>query len=486
MSQHTNGVIGSLIYKFSERVLVKLIAFVISIILARLIEPGIFGLLAIITVFTNLCQVFVQSGMNVALVQNKDTREEDYSTVFWFSLAIAGFLYIGLFFVAPLIARYYENDVLIAPLRVLALCLVAGTFNMIQGAKLSREMQFQKQMICTLIATVVSGIVGVWMAYAGYGLWALVAYQLFNQVAVSLAMLAVAHWIPRFTFSLERAKVFFSYGWKILISNLLFSLYTDIRSLVIGKVYTTEDLALYDRANQMPNIVSYNLEIAMQAVMLPALSKKQNDIAAVREDLSRMIRYTTYLIAPIMAGIAAVATPFVLFFLKEKWADCIPYMMIFCIGYAFLPVSGACNVSIKAIGRSDTFAKNQAIRIGTMFVILLLTLVVFRSVFAIVIGYTISQFLEMLIALWPAKQHIGYTYLNAAKDILPNFAISLLMGGAVYLIVTLIPSHPIALAVGIPAGIILYLLLSILTKNKAFYMFLSLAKKVLNRKKQAP
>lgn len=459
-----NSVISSLVYKFSERVIVKLIAFVISIVLARLIEPATFGLLAILTVFINLSQVFVQGGLNVALIQNKETRREDYSTVFWISLVIAFVIYITLFACAPLIANYYDRQELISPLRVLSLSMIFGAFNSVQMAKLSREMQFRKQMICNLVSTVIAGIVGIAMAYKSLGLWALVTYNLLSQVVVCFVMLTVANWFPSLTFSFQRAKIFVGYGWKILVSNLMYSLYADIRSLIIGKVYTADDLALYDRANQLPNIVSYNLETAVQSVMLPALSKNQSDLKHIKSDLSRMIRAITFVITPMMIGIAAIAKPFVLVVLSDKWAACIPYMMIFSIGYIFMPIAGSCNVAIKAIGRSDVFAKNQAIRIATMFLILLVSLFAFHNVTAIVAGYAISLFLETLIAIWPASKYIGYTYMDALKDVAPNLLVSIAMGIIVYLICQVVHNMLIALVVGTATGTIVFFLLAYLVK----------------------
>lgn len=459
-----NSVIGLLIYKFSERVLVKLIAFVISIVLARLIEPATFGLLAILTVFINLSQVFVQGGLNVALIQNKETKKEDYSTVFWISLLIAVIIYIVLFVCAPVIANFYDNHQLIMPLRVLAINLIFGAFNSVQTAKLSREMQFRKQLLCNLVSTITAGIIGITMAYQGFGLWALVAYNLLSQAVVCLAMLKVANWFPSLVFSTLRAKTFVGYGWKILVSNLMYSLYVDIRSLIIGKVYTAGDLALYDRGNQLPNMVSLNLENAVQSVMLPVLSKNQSNISRIKSALSKMIKTITFVNTPLMIGIAAIAKPFVMVVFSEKWSQCIPYLMILSIGYIFLPVAGACNVAIKALGRSDVYAKNQAIRITTMFVILLISIFSFHSVMAIVIGYSISLFLEAVIAIWPACKYIGYNYIDVLKDVGPILLVSVVMGIIVFALCQVIHNMLIALVVGIIIGGIVFFLMSFLFK----------------------
>ena len=244
MANNNHVIISSVIYKFSERVIVKLIAFVISIVLARMLEPETFGLLAIITVFTNFCQVFVQGGINVALIQSKEVNRKDYSTAFWISLVVAGITYAVLFFLAPYISRYYHTNNLIAPLRVLSICLVFCAYNSIQTAKMTRNMAFKKMFICSLITTIIAGTVGIIAAYKGFGLWALILYHLFTQIMVCITMFVAERWLPQFEFSIKRAKELFSYGWKILVSNLLYSVYTDIRALLIGRFYTTEDTGI--------------------------------------------------------------------------------------------------------------------------------------------------------------------------------------------------------------------------------------------------
>ena len=467
MSQN-NRVLSSLFYKFTERVAVKLIGFIISIVLARLLERSVFGLLAILQVFVNLSQVFVQGGLNVALVQNKDTDDDDYSTVFWISLIIAIFFYIILFFASPLIGEYYSSNDLISPLRVLSISMIFGAFNSVQTAKLSREMQFRKQMICNLVATVISGACGIGLAYCGFGLWALVIYNVLQQITVCLAMLTVANWFPKLYFCKDRAVILFNYGWKILLSNVLYSLYIDIRSLIIGKAYSVDELAVYDRGNQLPNIVSYNLDTAVQSVMLPALSKNQGDINCIRLNLSKMVRTMTFIVTPIMIGIAAVSRPFVELFLSSKWSDCIPYMMIFSVGYIFAPISASCNVAIKAIGKSDVFAKCQAIRIGTLFTILAITVAAFHSVYAIVIGYAVGLLFEAIVAYIPTNKYINYSLSEFIKDSFPNIVVSLVMGAFVYALTIIIHNNLICLVCGILAGIISFLVLSKALKLKAF------------------
>ena len=228
-------VISSLVFKFVERLAVKGIGLVIGIILARLLAPELFGLVAIISVFINLAQTFVQSGLGTALVQNRTADEKDYSTVFYLSTGIAVLMIAVLFAIAPLVGRYYDNAALIWPLRVYSFSLLFGALNSVQNAKLQREMQFRVMMRCNLIATIISGAIGVAAAFLGAGLWALVIYYFSNQVIVAVCMLVAQRWYPKWMFSVKRAKELFGFGWKMLVSALLCSLYNDIRSLIIGK-----------------------------------------------------------------------------------------------------------------------------------------------------------------------------------------------------------------------------------------------------------
>jgi O-antigen/teichoic acid export membrane protein len=460
--------VESLVFKFIERVGVRLIAFVISVILARLIDPATFGLLAIITVFVSLSQVFVQGGLNIALVQCKEVDEEDYSTVFWISLLVAILFYILLYATAPVIAHFYDSEELVHPLRVLGITLLFGAVNSIQTAQLSREMRFGSQMVCNLIATVIAGCAGIVCAYLEWGIWALVVYNATNQVLVCFLMVFATKWRPKFVFFKWRAVRFVRYGWKILVSNLLYSLYSDLRSLIVGRVFSTEDLAYYDRGNQLPNMVAFNLDQAIQSVMLPTLSKLQDQKEQVRHKLRRMEQVSSYLICPIMVGIAVVAHSFVMLFLSEAWLVCVPYMMVFSIGYCFMPVASYCNVAVKAIGRADVYAKNQAIRIATMFVLLIVSVLVFRSVMAIVICYAISLFLEMIIAIWPTRKLIDYSYFAAMHDVLPNFSIALFAGAVAYCIKFVNVPMIWEFILQIITGIAAYLLMSIITKNKSF------------------
>ena len=252
-------VISSLVYKFIERLSVKGLGLAISIVLARMLAPEEFGQIAIMTVFINLSQVIVEGGFTTALIQRKDVTERDYSTVFFINIALAAVCFLALQICAPWISSYYQQDITL-PLRIYAITVFFGAFNALQLARLQKRMQFRKMMITSLIATIISGIAGILGAYCGFGLWALILYHLMNSVMVCITVAFVEKWLPKFEFSLNRAKLLFSYGWKMFISSALCSLYADIRSLVIGKRFSSDDLGYYNRGQQFPQIISHTLD----------------------------------------------------------------------------------------------------------------------------------------------------------------------------------------------------------------------------------
>lgn len=275
-------VIKSLIYKFTERFSVKCIGLVISIIQARLLAPEVFGQLSLLLVFTDLSLTVVDGGLNSALVQSKEVKERDYSTVFIITLGLTAVMIVLLYFAAPLIAGYYQSPALIMPLRIYSLSMFFSAFNSIQVARMQREMRFREMMYCSLAATLTAGTLGIAMAYKGAGLWALVGYY-FSHIAVTcIAMFCTDRWIPRGKFSKDSAKRLYGFGIKMLASSMITTIYNDIRPLIIGKKFSTADLGYYERGQRFSTTVSRNLDTAVQSVMFPVMAQAQDDKKQVR------------------------------------------------------------------------------------------------------------------------------------------------------------------------------------------------------------
>lgn len=476
-------IISSLAYKFTEQFFAKGLGFIISVILARLLSPNDFGQIAILTIFINLSQTIIQSGLNTALVQSKKVSAVDYSTVFYISLFLSIILIIALYFFAPLIASFYNSGNIVSPLRFYSLSLILGAFNSIQVAKMQREMQFRSVMIARIIATVLSGIIGIWFAYAGKGLWALVYYNFSNILFSCVTMLMFSRWLPRFLFSYSSAKRLFGYGWKMLVSALLCSLYNDIRSLIIGKKHSTEDLGYYNRGQQIPNITSTTIDLAVQSVMLSVIARYQDDKVRVRDMLSRSLTLSSLFIFPLMIGFALVARPVVLLLFTEKWLPAVYFMQIICIAEAHIPLTSSNLTTIKAIGRSDVYMKLELVRRIVMLAILLVSVFCFGSLEAIVIGYAISSWVDVVIVMLPMKKLLGYGIISQFKDLSKIIISTLIMGVAVYLFSLINLPMIILLILQIIIGVLIYCGCCFVLREKSFNYAISAVKSFLSRKK---
>ncbi len=435
MQTSKSRIFVSVFWKLLERAGTQSIQFIVQIILARLLLPEMYGTVALVTVFITLAQVFVQSGLGTALIQKKEADNVDFSSVFYLSLGLAGVLYALLFVFAPFISRFYHDAELIPVLRVLGLILFFGAVNGIQNAWVSRHMMFKELFKRSIGALLISGTAGIIAAYAGLGIWALVIQQLTNQAAVTVIMWFTVKWRPIRAFSLGKVKALFSFGWKLLLSSLLDQLYRDLRTLVIGRIYSSSTLGFYNKGEQFPKIIVSNINGSIQAVMLPALSAHQDDRQRVKAMMRRAIKTSSFIMFPMMVGMAVVAEPMVLLLLTEKWLPAVPFLQVFCFTYMLWPIHTANLQAINALGRSDIFLKLEIIKkiIG----IIILVISVPMGVYAIAMGGVISGISSSFINAWPNKKLLNYSYAEQLKDIAPALGLSLLMGAIVFLIGTL-------------------------------------------------
>lgn len=461
-----------LLWKLLERFGVAGGQFILQIILARLLDPELYGVLSIMIVFTTLATVFIQNGFNTALVQNKDVTEEDYSSVFWVSLGVTGVLYAAIFFGAPAIGAFYSMPELVSPLRVLALMLFPGAVNSVQLAKVSREMDFRKVFTSNIAAIAVSGVVGIVMALKGAGLWALVAQTMLNVFVACVVMRFTVKWRIRFVCNLQRVKILFAFGWKLLVSGLLETLYQELRSLVIGKKYDSGTLGYYNRGKQFPQFIINAVGSTVQSVMLPAMSEQQEDDAAVKDLTRNSIMLSSYILFPIMAGLAGVATPLVRLLLTEKWLPCVPYLQIYCFATAFNPVH-ICNLqAINAMGRSDIYLKLELIKKSIGLAALVVAVFCFDSPIAIAMTGVFTTFISCFVNAYPNKKLIGYSYFEQAKDMLPSFAASCVMLGVVLAVQLLGLCDWLTLLVQVVTGVVVYVAVSVVFRMRPFGMLM--------------
>ncbi len=459
-------IISSLIWKFLERGGTQVVQFIIQIVLARLLLPEDYGVVAIVTVFIAVANVFVQTGFNTALIQKKDINDTDLSSVFYLSLFVAFILYIVLFFTAPFIAQFYNQPILVPVFRVLSLTLFFGAVNSIQQAVIARKMEFKKYFFSSLGGIILSATIGILFAYKGFGVWALVIQQLVNVISIMLILWFTVKWRPKLLFSFQKLKTLFSYGWKLLCSSLIDTIYRNIYDLVIGKKYSSTDLAYYNRGKQFPNVIIQNLDGSISSVMLPALSASQDNQIRVKSMVRRAIVTSSYIIFPISVGLIVTAKPMITIVLTEKWFPCIPFLQLLSVSYALWPIHTANLQAINALGRSDIYLKLEIVKKIIGIIILLITMPM--GLIPMAIGQIISGIISTFINSFPNRKLLNYSYIEQIKDILPSFVIACIMGIFVYCITFFQFSSIITLVIQVVIGILLYLVLSIIFKLECF------------------
>lgn len=469
-SPHSNTKIralSGLMWRFMERFGAQGVTFVVSIILARLLDPAVYGLVAIVTVFTTILNVFIDSGLGNALIQKKDADDLDFSTVFFFNIFVCLVLYALLFLGAPAIAFFYKMPELTAVIRVMSLTIIVSGVKNVQQAYVSRNLLFKRFFYATLGGTLGAAVLGVWMAYRGYGVWALVIQNLFNTTVDTIILWITVKWRPKRMFSLERFRTLFSFGWKLLVSSLIDTCYNNLRQLIIGKMYSPDSLAYYNRGYMIPNVFVGNVNSAIDSVLFPVLSEEQSDRSIVRSMTRRSIRISSFIMWPIMLGIAACSRPLVLLLLTDKWLPAVPYVMLFCFSYALLPVQTANLNAIKALGYSDIYLKLEVYRKIIGFTILLLTM--WHGPLLMAASNLIISLMNQIINAWPNRKLLGYSYKEQFLDVMPSAIVSIIMFMAVWSLERIIYAPFPLLITQIFVGIAIYISGSVLIRNESFF-----------------
>lgn len=458
----TNKITCGLVWSFAERMAAQLVSAIVTIILARILEPEHYGIISIVTVFITFCDVFVTSGFGSAIVQKKDSDDLDLNTAFALSFTLSVLIYVALFFAAPLIGTFYEMPQIVPVTRVMALRIPLASINSIQQATLRRQMAFKRFFVVSMIGTVSSGVIGIVMAMLDYGVWALVAQYMTNTVISTFVMFPLCGWKLKLQFSTVRAKAIFAFGWKVLATDMVSTLTNDINSLIVGKVFGSADLAFYDQGKKYPKYLVDSLNTAINKVMLPAYSQVQDDLTQLKHMLRKSIQLGVFLLAPVMIGFASVAEGFVEWILTDKWIESVPYIQIFCISYLTRPLETACHQALLAIGRSDAVLKVIIANSVTAISTLLIAAFLFRSVLLIAVGSVLMTMVSLLLFMSSTRKLLGYSTKEQLADILPALLCAVAMG-AVVLVVGTAPVHSfVLLCLQVLAGAAVYIALSLL------------------------
>ncbi len=467
-------VFSGLIWKFGERIGAQAVSFLVSIILARLLLPSDYGVIALITIFIDIANVFVSSGFGAALVQKKDADEVDFSSVFYFSIVMSWVLYIIVFLGAPAVAGFYDKEILTPVLRVMALKLPLAGVNSVQHAYVQKKMLFKRFFFSTLIGTVGSAVVGIVMAYTGFGAWALVAQYLFNSTMDTVVLWFTVRWRPVWRFSLGRMKYLFGFGWKMLASELIHTSYKQIRSLIIGKVYTEKDLAFYNQGGKLPSLIVTNINSSVSSVLFPAMTLKQDDTGKLKEMVRLSIRVSSYIMWPLMIGLLVISEPIVRLMFTEKWLPCVPYMQIACIQFALEPVQTANVQAVKAMGKGRTYLIMEIVK--KLFGIVMIVAVMYQGVMAIAVTAMFVTFFAALVNSTPNRKYLGYTYQEQLVDLIPSILLAAAMGICVYGVGRLPVPDLVSIVLQVVSGAASYIIISLAFRVSQFRYIVDILK----------
>lgn len=467
-------------WAFAERIMAQIVSFVVSIILARLLAPEDYGIIAMVSVFTGISSALALTGFGSSLIQKKEASDVDFSSTLYFSFGVICVVYLILFFLAPYLSVWTGYEGLAPYIRVMSLALVASSIITVQNAYVMRQMKFRLLFLSSVCATGLSACVGIFMALRGYGAWALVGQYLTKSVADVIVISFLSGWRPRLVFSIDSIRAVYGFGWKIAVSSVTDALYRQLRSLVIGVKYTSADLAFYDKGNQFPSLLITNVDSTIANVLMPILSRMQEDRQAVKDTVRKAIQISSTVLFPALIGLAVCGESVITLILTEKWLPCVPYLRIFCITYMFYPIHTANLNAIKAMGRSGVYLKLEIIKKVMGLTLLLLTYHI--SVMAMAYSLILSSLLSQLINTWPNRKLLDYRYLEQLKDILPSILLAVFMGCCMWLVNLAHLPDIVTLVIQILIGAAVYLGGSALLKLDTFEYLWNVVKPKIQRK----
>ena len=468
------NVVSGIGWTFAERILAQGVSFVVSILLARLLLPDDYGVISIVLVFINVANVFVTNGLGQALVHRKIVNQDEYSTVFWMSFLFSILLYAAMFFMAPYVATFYEIPILIPTLRILSLKIILSSLNTVQHAYVSKKMIFKKFFFATLGGTIFSAVLGIVLAYKGFGVWALVAQYLSNSLIDTIILQLTIDWRPKLIFCFKEAKELFDYGWKLTVSALIIAIYNELRSIIIGKVYSTGDLAYYNKGNHFPSVLINNLNSAIEKVFFPMMVELNSNLLELKRFSKKTLELSSYIVFPVLVWMIVCAEPIVSILLTDKWLPCVPYLQIMCLFWITQPMQTSNWQIIKAMGRSDLCVKLEIIKkiIGLALVVSTM----FISVEALAWSSVIFSFVSAFVNMLPTKKLINYSIFEQMKDIIPVSVCALSAGICAYIASNTFSNDMIKLLVATFIGAIVYLLMSITLCREDLYAIKRLIK----------
>lgn len=468
-------------WSFADNIMNQGITFLVGLVLARLLTPEEYGLIGIILIFIALFNSIVDSGFSNALIRKNDAKDIDFNTVFITNMVLSIVLFFVLFFSAPAIARFFNQPQLIPLTRVMGSVVIINAFAIIQRTILVKKVDFKTQTKVSLIASVMSGVIGIAMAVAGYGVWSLVGQQISRQFLNSLFLWIWAKWYPKIQFSVQSFKELFGFGWKLLVSGLIDTVWKEIYQVVIGKCYSAETLGQYTRAQQFGSIFSSNLTAIVQRVSYPVLSEIQDDEARLKAAYKKVIKVTMLVTFSCMLGLAVIAEPMIVTLIGEQWLPAVPLLQIICFMMMLYPLHAINLNMLQVQGRSDLFLKLEIIK--KIIAVGPLLLGIFLNIYWMLWGSVFTGFIAYYLNAFYSGRFLNYSIWEQIKDILPSFIVAIMMALVVFAMSFINLPSLVLLILQLVAGVVLVVVLCELIKLDAYIEIKNILLSFINKMK---
>lgn len=466
-------------WSFIDSIAGQGITFIVGLVLARLLTPEEYGLIGIITIFIAVFNSIVDSGFSNALIRKNDAKDIDYNTVFISNLVVSVILFGVLFLCAPAISRFFGQPQLIPLLRVMGSIVIINAFAIIQRTIFVKKVDFKTQTKVSLISSIVSGVVGIGIAMGGCGVWSLVGQQISRQFLNSVFLWLYSNWYPKLQFSFQSFKELFSFGWKLLVSGLIDTVWREIYQVVIGKCYSPATLGMYTRAQQFPSICSSNLTTVVQRVSYPVLSSVQDDKERLKNGYKRIIKVTMLLTFTLILGLAAVAKPMVLALIGEQWLPCVPFLQIICLQMMLYPLQALNLNMLQVQGRSDLFLRLEIIK--KIIAIGPLLLGIYVNIYWMLAGSVITGFISYYLNAYYSGPFLNYSIKEQIKDILPSFGVAISMAVPVFAMSFITLNPFLLLPLQIVVGAVITIAICEVTKLPEYIEIKGIAMPIINK-----
>ena len=454
------------------------IQFLIYLILARLLQPNDFGIIAILSVFINFSNLFISSGLGIALVQSKEVSDLDYSSVLYLSIIIAFFLYAAIYVLSPVIASYYSQESITNVLRLYSISILFSAINGVQSSILFRNLEFKKISIISFIPLFISGLISVIIAILGYGIYSLVVYSLLNGLLNVIIFALYSRWLPKLQFSISRIKVLFSFSYKILLSNLIEEIYKSIYPLIFGKFFSTKILGFYNFGKQIPLLLTSTINATVTSVAYPLYSRKQDETDGLKKMLRKSITTANFVVFPLMIFISTLIYQLIPILFTEKWLPSLEYVPLFCVIYGLSHLDSYNFQAISAIGRSDVILKFQVVK--KIIALFLLIITLSFGIKIVIYGQVFFSVLSLFINLKPNYKYLGYTYKEQLDDIWRYLFASLVMFLALWFVSLINLNLWFMFVLKILVGLLVYTYMAFKLKLVEVKILFSLIKSLIN------